>query len=124
MTTSNNNAEEMEDTAIDNTAPAANPTAANDSSGAANLDLILEIPVTLSMEIGRTSMRISDLLKLSSGSIVELQRMVDEPLDVLVNGTLVAQGEAVVIDGKFGIRLTDVMSKQERLNNLKTGMAA
>ncbi len=83
-----------------------------------NLDLVLEIPVTLSMEIGRTRMRIADLLELSSGSVVDLQKMVDEPLDVLVNGTLVAHGEAVVMDGKFGIRLTDVVSKQERLKNI------
>lgn len=93
---------------------------ANDSSipGGKNLELVLEIPVTLSMEIGRTRMRIADLLDLSSGSVVDLQKMVDEPLDVLVNGTLVAHGEAVVMDGKFGIRLTDVVSKQERLKNV------
>lgn len=93
---------------------------ANDHSipGGKNLELVLEIPVTLSMEIGRTRMRIADLLALSSGSVVDLQKMVDEPLDVLVNGTLVAHGEAVVMDGKFGIRLTDVVSKQERLKNV------
>jgi flagellar motor switch protein FliN/FliY len=93
---------------------------ANDNSINAgnNLGLVLEIPVTLSMEIGRTRMRIADLLELSSGSVVDLQKMVDEPLDVLVNGTLVAHGEAVVMDGKFGIRLTDVVSKQERLKNI------
>ena len=118
MNTSENNNQQMEDTPIDGRQ------AASDSGNTANLDLILEIPVTLSMEIGRTRMRISDLLKLSSGSIVELQRMVDEPLDVLVNGTLIAHGEAVVIDGKFGIRLTDVMSKQERINNLQSEIAA
>lgn len=84
-----------------------------------NLDLVLDIPVTLSMEIGRTKMRIKELLDLSGGSIVELQKMVDEPLDVLVNGTLVARGEAVVIDRKFGVRLTEVVSRQERLNKLK-----
>lgn len=93
---------------------------ANDNTipGGKNLDLVLEIPVTLSMEIGRTRMRIADLLDLNSGSVVDLQKMVDEPLDVLVNGTLVAHGEAVVMDGKFGIRLTDVVSKQERLKNI------
>lgn len=93
---------------------------ANDQSipGGNNLELVLDIPVTLSMEIGRTRMRIADLLELSSGSVVDLQKMVDEPLDVLVNGTLVAHGEAVVMDGKFGIRLTDVVSKQERLKNI------
>ena len=94
---------------------------ANDQSmlSGNNLDLVLEIPVTLSMEIGRTRMRIAELLELSSGSVVDLQKMVDEPLDVLVNGTLVAHGEAVVMDGKFGIRLTDVVSKQERLRNIR-----
>lgn len=95
------------DSANDNNIPAGN-----------NLELVLDIPVTLSMEIGRTRMRIADLLELSSGSVVDLQKMVDEPLDVLVNGTLVAHGEAVVMDGKFGIRLTDVVSKQERLKNI------
>ncbi|OED37916.1 flagellar motor switch protein FliN [Chromatiales bacterium (ex Bugula neritina AB1)] len=124
MNASENKNQQTEDTPIDNQSSAH---AANDgqSGGAtANLDLILEIPVTLSMEIGRTRMKISELLSLSSGSIVELQRMVDEPLDVLVNGTLVAHGEAVVIDGKFGIRLTDVMSKQERISNLQNEIAA
>ncbi len=101
---------------------AAADTSANDGDGGLageNLDLVLDIPVTLSMEIGRTKMRIKELLELSSGSIVELQKMVDEPLDVLVNGTLVARGEAVVIDRKFGVRLTEVVSRQERLNKLK-----
>ncbi len=101
---------------------AAAEASANDGDGGLageNLDLVLDIPVTLSMEIGRTKMRIKELLDLSSGSIVELQKMVDEPLDVLVNGTLVARGEAVVIDRKFGVRLTEVVSRQERLNKLK-----
>lgn len=93
---------------------------ANDNSmpKGSNLDLVLEIPVTLSMEIGRTRMRIAELLELKSGSVVDLQKTVDEPLDVLVNGTLVAHGEAVVVDGRFGIRLTDVVSKQERLKKV------
>ncbi len=122
MNTSENKQQETEEPPIDSQAPhAAND---GDAGSNANLDLILEIPITLSMEIGRTKMRISELLKLSSGSIVELQRMVDEPLDVLVNGKLIAQGEAVVIDGKFGIRLTDVMSKQDRISNLQSGIAA
>ena len=90
----------------------------NENPSAGNLDLVLEIPVTLSLEVGRTRMRISELMALSSGSVVDLQKMVDDPLDVLVNGTLVAQGEAIVMDGKFGIRLTDVVSKQERLRKV------
>lgn len=78
----------------------------------------MDIPVTLSMEIGRTRLTISELLQLGQGSVVELQRMADEPMDVLVNGTLVAHGEAVVVGDRFGIRLTDVISPQERLSKL------
>ncbi len=98
----------------------AEASSANDNSNpsAGNLEMVLDIPVTLSLEIGRTRMRISELMALSGGSVVELHKMVDEPLDVLVNGTLVAQGEAIVVDGKFGIRLTDVVSKQERLSKV------
>jgi flagellar motor switch protein FliN/FliY len=80
-----------------------------------DLSLILDIPVTLSMEIGQTRITINELLKLGKDSVIELQRMTDEPLDVLVNGTLVAHGEAVVVGDRFGIRLTDVISPQERL---------
>lgn len=85
----------------------------------ANLDVILDIPVTLSMEIGRTEITISDLLQLGQGSVVELERLAGEPMDVLVNGTLIAHGEVVVVDEKFGIRLTDVISPTERIKKLK-----
>ncbi|ASJ71781.1 flagellar motor switch protein FliN [Granulosicoccus antarcticus] len=81
----------------------------------ADIAMILDIPVTLSMEIGQTRISINELLKLSKDSVIELQRMADEPMDVLVNGTLVAHGEAVVVGDRFGIRLTDVISPQERL---------
>ena len=81
----------------------------------ADISMLLDIPVTLSMEIGQTKISISELLKLSKDSVIELQRMAHEPLDVLVNGTLVAHGEAVVVGDRFGIRLTDVISPQERL---------
>jgi len=81
----------------------------------ADISMILDIPVTLSMEIGQTRISISELLKLGKDSVIELQRMADEPMDVLVNGTLVAHGEAVVVGDRFGIRLTDVISPQERL---------
>jgi flagellar motor switch protein FliN/FliY len=81
----------------------------------ADISMILDIPVTLSMEIGQTRISISELLKLTRDSVIELQRMADEPMDVLVNGTLVAHGEAVVVGDRFGIRLTDVISPQERL---------
>ncbi|MCK9619341.1 MAG: flagellar motor switch protein FliN [Methylobacter sp.] len=83
-----------------------------------NLDVILDVPVTISMEIGRTQINIRNLLQLNQGSVVELERFAGEPLDVLVNGTLIAHGEVVVINDKFGIRLTDVISPSERVKRL------
>jgi len=82
------------------------------------LDGILDIPVTISMEIGRTQINIRNLLQLNQGSVVELDRLAGEPMDVLVNGTLIAQGEVVVVNEKFGIRLTDVISPSERVKRL------
>lgn len=76
--------------------------------GDAAMKLVKDIPVTLSIELGRTRMSLKDLLALEQGAVIELERMVDEPMDVLVNGTLVAHGEVVVIDDTFGVRLTDV----------------
>jgi len=87
--------------------------------GDVKLDVVLDIPVTISMEIGRTKISIRNLLQLNQGSVVELDRMAGEPMDVLVNGTLVAHGEVVVVNEKFGIRLTDVISPAERIKNLK-----
>lgn len=84
-----------------------------------NLEVILDIPVTLSVEIGRTRLNIRNLLQLNQGSIVELDRLAGEPMDVLVNGTLIAHGEVVVVNEKFGIRLTDVISAAERVKKLK-----
>ncbi|VAW72068.1 Flagellar motor switch protein FliN [hydrothermal vent metagenome] len=84
-----------------------------------NLDVILDVPVTLSMEIGRTQVSIRNLLQLNQGSVVELDRLAGEPMDVLVNGTLIAHGEVVVVNEKFGIRLTDVISPAERVKKLK-----
>lgn len=84
-----------------------------------NLRLILDIPVTVSVEIGRTRLPIRTLLQLNQGSVVELERIVGEPLDVLVNGTLIAHGEVVVINEKYGIRLTDVISPSERVRKLR-----
>ncbi len=84
-----------------------------------NLDVILDVPVTLSMEVGRTRIPIRNLLQLNQGSVVELDRAAGEPLDVFVNGTLVAHGEVVVVNEKFGIRLTDVISPSERIRKLK-----
>lgn len=84
-----------------------------------NLEVILDVPVTLSMEVGRTRIPIRNLLQLNQGSVVELDRAAGEALDVFVNGTLIAHGEVVVINEKFGIRLTDVVSPAERLRKLK-----
>ncbi|MGB1238661.1 MAG: flagellar motor switch protein FliN [Pseudomonadales bacterium] len=94
----------------------------NDESiplGDPKLDVILDIPVTLSMEVGSTEIAIRDLLQLSQGSVVELDRIAGEPLDVKVNGTLIAHGEVVVVNEKYGIRLTDVISPQERIKRLR-----
>lgn len=84
-----------------------------------NMDVILDIAVTLSMEIGRTEISIQNLLQLNQGSVVELDRLAGEPMDVLVNGTLIAHGEVVVVNEKFGIRLTDVISPAERVKKLR-----
>ena len=83
------------------------------------LDAILDIPVTISMEVGRSNISIRNLLQLNQGSVVELDRVAGEALDVLVNGTLIAHGEVVVVNDKFGIRLTDVISQTERIKKLK-----
>ena len=84
-----------------------------------DLDVILDIPVTISMEVGRTSITIRNLLQLNQGSVIELDRLAGEPLDVLVNGTLIAHGEVVVVNEKFGIRMTDVISPSERIKKLR-----
>jgi flagellar motor switch protein FliN len=86
---------------------------------AGGLDMILDIPVQLTVELGRTKIPIRDLLHLAQGSVVELDRLAGEPLDVLVNGTLIAQGEVVVVNDKFGIRLIDVIGPDERLRRLQ-----
>ena len=92
---------------------------AQPGGGDVNLDVILDVPVTLSMEVGRTRIPIRNLLQLNQGSVVELDRAAGEPLDVFVNGTLVAHGEVVVVNEKFGIRLTDVISPAERIKKLR-----
>ena len=83
------------------------------------LDVILDIPVKISMEVGATNMPIRKLLQLNKGSVIELERLAGDPLDVLVNGTLIAHGEVVVVNEKFGIRMTDVVSPSERIQKLK-----
>lgn len=84
-----------------------------------NLDFILDIPLKVSVELGRTSILIKDLLQLGQGSVLELDKLAGEPLEVLVNGKLVARGEVVVVNEKFGIRLTDIISPIERIETLK-----
>jgi flagellar motor switch protein FliN/FliY len=83
-----------------------------------DFDMILDIPVELSVELGRTRISIRDLLQLAHGSVVELDALAGEPMDVLVNGTLIAQGEVVVVNEKFGIRLTDIVTPAERMRKL------
>ena len=98
--------------------PAAAP--ATDVQGAElNLDVILDVPVTISVEIGRSQIPIRQLLQYNQGSVIELDRHVGEPLDVLVNNTLIAHGEVVMVDDQFGIRLTDVISPSERVKKLR-----
>jgi flagellar motor switch protein FliN/FliY len=84
-----------------------------------DLDVILDVPVTLSLEVGRARVPIRNLLQLNQGSVVELERGAGESLDVLVNGTLIAHGEVVVINDRFGVRLTDVVSPSERIRRLR-----
>ena len=88
-------------------------------AGSPDLDVILDIPVSISMEVGRTSITIRNLLQLNQGSVIELDRLAGEPLDVLVNGTLIAHGEVVVVNEKFGIRMADVISPAERIKKLR-----
>jgi flagellar motor switch protein FliN len=95
------------------------PQAVRPVEAPANLEAILDIPVTLAVQIGSTKISIRNLLQLNQGSVVELDRLAGEPLDVLVNGTLVAHGEVVVVNEKYGIRLTDVVSAQERVRKLQ-----
>ena len=90
-----------------------------DAKSDINMEVILDVPVTLSMEVGRTRVPIRNLLQLNQGSVVELERVAGEPLDVFVNGTLIAHGEVVVVNEKFGIRLTDVISPAERIRKLR-----
>jgi len=95
------------------------PGGATPQGGAPNdIDMIMDIPVLLTVELGRTKIAIKNLLQLAQGSVVELDGMAGEPMDVLVNGTLIAQGEVVVVNDKFGIRLTDIITPSERIRKL------
>lgn len=97
-------------------APAENPPMEDDA--ARDLDFILDIPLDLSVELGRTKMLVNDLLQLGQGSIVELNKIAGEPLEIFINRKLVARGEVVVVNEKFGIRLTDIVSPIERVKSL------
>ncbi len=88
------------------------------AGGDVNLDLVLDVPVRVSLRVGSTELPIRDLVKLVEGSVVALDRQADEPMDVLVNGTLIAHGEIVVVDDRFGVRLTDVVSPLERIEKI------
>jgi flagellar motor switch protein FliN/FliY len=88
-------------------------------SGELNLDLIMDVRLALTLEVGRTRISVRNLLGLTQGSVVELDKLAGEPLDLLVNGTLVAHGEVVVINEKFGVRLLDVVSPRKRVESLK-----
>jgi flagellar motor switch protein FliN/FliY len=111
-------------TAVEQAAPAsfANFAAGSSAAGGAgagnDLNLILDIPVQLTVELGRTRIPIKHILQLAQGSVVELETMAGEPMDVLVNGYLIAQGEVVVVNDKFGIRLTDIVTPSERMRRL------
>ena len=112
-----------EQTTVDSVAPAKFTNFSND--GAVNagndINMILDIPVQLTVELGRTRIPIKHILQLAQGSVVELEAMAGEPMDVLVNGYLIAQGEVVVVNDKFGIRLTDVVTPSERLRRVSKG---
>jgi flagellar motor switch protein FliN/FliY len=97
--------------------PTAQP--AVDPKRSLDLDFILDIPLTLNVELGRNRMLISDLLQLGQGSVIELSKLAGEPMDVYVNQRLIARGEVVVVNEKFGIRLTDIVSPVDRINNLR-----
>lgn len=88
-------------------------------SEARNLDMLLDIPLQVTVELGRTKRSVKEILELASGSIIELDKLAGEPVDILVNSRLIAKGEVVVIDENFGVRITDILSKADRLNNLK-----
>ncbi|MEO5795189.1 MAG: flagellar motor switch protein FliN [Rhodoferax sp.] len=92
-----------------------------DGGGSQDINMVLDIPVTLSVELGRTKVPIKYILQLAQGSVVELDALAGEPMDVLINGYLIAQGEVVVVNDKFGIRLTDVVTPSERLKRLSKG---
>lgn len=95
------------------------PGTSGESGSPRKLDLLLDVPLDLSVELGRARMSIQDLLNMSPGSVIELDKIAGEPLDFMVNGRLVARGEAVVVNDKFGVRITDIVSPSERIARLR-----
>ena len=117
--------EETAEAAVEENDKFANEEGDNETTDKANgepasLDLILDIPLTVTVELGRSKMLINDLLQLAQGSVIELTKLVGEPLEVLVNNKLVARGEVVVVNEKFGVRLTDIVTPMERVKSLAT----
>ncbi len=96
------------------------PKVSKPSQGSRNIDMILDIPIMISVELGRAKILFNELLQLGQGSVVELNKLAGEPLDILANKKLVARGEAVVVNDKFGVRLTDILSPVERIKQLKS----
>jgi flagellar motor switch protein FliN/FliY len=96
------------------------PLAGSSEKSNADIDLIMDVPVQLTVELGRTRLTIKNLLQLGQGSVVELDGLAGEPMDIFVNGYLIAQGEVVVVDDKYGIRLTDIITPSERINRLNS----
>ncbi|WP_415834914.1 flagellar motor switch protein FliN, partial [Bordetella bronchialis] len=94
------------------------PLSGSSEKSTADIDLIMDVPVQLTVELGRTRLTIKNLLQLGQGSVVELDGLAGEPMDIFVNGYLIAQGEVVVVDDKYGIRLTDIITPAERINRL------
>ena len=94
-------------------------TGANEQKTEQSLDIVLDIPVSLSMELGRTKMSIRELLQLSQGSVVKLDRPANSPLDILVNGCLIARGDVVIVNERYGVRITDIVSPEERVKRLR-----
>jgi flagellar motor switch protein FliN/FliY len=109
-----------EQTAASATGQVFKPLASGAVSGDSDIDMIMDIPVQLSVELGRTRLTIKNILQLGQGSVVELEGLAGEPMDIFVNGYLIAQGEVVVVDDKYGIRLTDIITPADRLNRLNT----
>ncbi len=112
-------AEEAAAMAMDKPADSGGHSTTGSSAKDRNLGLILDIPLRVTVELGRTKMPVSELLNLTQGSVVELSKLAGEPMEVLVNDKLIAKGEAVVVNEKFGVRLTDIISPTERVESLK-----